>query len=274
MRLASILTAIAMAATITRPGAAAPPVAFETHVLLRVEALTIENGSTKTAATGNETEIGPAKPGTIDLIVPWGESPGSVTLHLVVGLAAPTPDGESVLHLASSVARPGRSPVAASRELSLSDGGSGLFEVYGEGERRLLLTVHSESVLRAVVRRWAEMGAPVRFVLAVLRVDGERTGLLETNELNTFVGQSVEYSFRRGEGDGMETVRLNLTPVVVSGGVLTIDAEIDGVLPGAAGTALVSHRERIVASRNATSRLSATTGTPPAGYQFQVTPDF
>jgi hypothetical protein len=114
----------------------------------------------------------------------------------------------------------------------------------------------------------------VRFLIAVLRVDGERTLPLETDDLHTFVGQSVEYSFRQGQDAGLEAVRLTLLPVSVSGDLLTIDAEISGALPGADGTTLVSRRERIVASRRATSRLAATAGTPPAGYQFQVTPEF
>jgi len=55
---------------------------------------------------------------------------------------------------------------------------------------------------------------------------------------------------------------------------VTIEADISGALPSVGGTVLVSRRERIVASRRATSQLTATTGTPPAGYRFQVTPDF
>jgi len=62
--------------------------------------------------------------------------------------------------------------------------------------------------------------------------------------------------------------------VSISGDVVTIEAEISGALPGEGGTVLVSHNEKIAASRQATSRLSATTGTPPSGYRFQVTPDF
>jgi hypothetical protein len=114
----------------------------------------------------------------------------------------------------------------------------------------------------------------VRFVIAVERVDGDRIVLLETNELHTFVGQSVEYSFRQGQDERLEAVRLSVLPVAISGDLVTIEAEISGALPGAGGTALISHQERIVASRRATSRLSATTGTPPAGYRFQVTPEF
>jgi len=125
-----------------------------------------------------------------------------------------------------------------------------------------------------MVRPPASVGAPVKFLIAVERVDGERIVLLETNELNTFVGQSVEYSFRLGQDEGLEAVRLALLPTATSGELVTIDAEISGALPGPGGTVLLSHRERIVASKRATSRVSATTGTPPAGYRFQVTPDF
>jgi hypothetical protein len=97
---------------------------------------------------------------------------------------------------------------------------------------------------------------------------------LETNELHTFVGQSVEYSFRMGQDAGLEAVRLSVLPVSISGDVVTIDAEISGALPGADGTVLSSRKQRIVASRGATSPITATAGTPPAGYRFQVTPDF
>jgi hypothetical protein len=136
------------------------------------------------------------------------------------------------------------------------------------------LTLHGEQVRRAVVRPLATIGAPVRFTIAVERVDGESIALLETNDLHTFVGQSVEYSFRQGQNEGLEAVRLSLLPVSLSGDTVTIDAEITGALPGAGGTSLANRTERIVASRRATCRVTATAGTPPAGYQFQVTPDF
>ena len=74
--------------------------------------------------------------------------------------------------------------------------------------------------------------------------------------------------------EGLEAVRLSLLPASISGELVTIDAEITGALPGGAGTTLLSRRERIVASKRATSSLSATAGTPPAGYRFQVTPEF
>jgi hypothetical protein len=269
-----LVVALALSFSGIPSGNATPQVALETHVVLKIEAMTVEGGRSKAAGTPQEMEIGPSRPASVDLVVPWGTDRATVTVHFEARLTSLTPDGEAVLLCECSTTRAGRAPVVASREIRLADEGSGLFEVFGEGERRLLLTLHAEQAGRAVVRPPASVGAPVRFEVAVERVDGERIVLLETNELHTFVGESVEYSFRQGQGDGLEAVRLTLLPVAVSGDLVTIDAEIAGALPGAGGTALVSHTERIVASRRSTSRVTATTGTPPAGYRFQVTPDF
>jgi hypothetical protein len=274
VKLLSAAVALALAVVASLEATATSPVALETHVLLKVQAVTVEHGRSQSAGGPESAEIGPGVPGTIDLAVPWGADGASVAVHLTATLVSSTPNGESVLEVESSAGWTGRPPVVASRRIELADEGSSLFEVFGEGERRLLLTLQGESVPRAVVRPRPVIGAPVRFTVAVLRVDGDRVVELETNELHTFVGQAVEYSFKRGQGDALESVRLSVLPVSISGDVVTIDAEIGGALPGATGTVLVNHHERIVASRQSTSRLLAATGNPPAGYQFQVTPDF
>jgi len=272
LRIILIASAIALAAV--PAGRSASPITVETHVTLRVEALTVDRGRSKSTGIVRESEVGPAMPATFELTVPWGPGKATVGVRLEASLTAITPNGEAVLQLAAEAAGPDGKPVRASRELRLAEEGSGLFEVFGDGERRLLLTLQSEQVARAVVRKAANVGAPVEFSIAIERVDGDRVVLLETNELHTFVGQAVEYSFRFGQDEELQAVRLSVLPVSISGDVVTIDAEISGALPGAGGTVLVSHNERIVASRQATSRLSATTGNPPAGYRFQVTPDF
>ena len=268
------LLALALSTAFLPLGRAAPSVAIETHVVLTIDAMTVEDGRSKTAGRSQEVEVGPFQPATVDFSVSWGPDAVGLSVHFETRLTSVTPDGEAVLVCESSVSRAGRPAVRSSREIRLADEGSGLFEVYGDGGRRLLLTLRAEQVTRAVVRPPATVGAPVRFLVAIERVDGERIVLLETNELNTFVGQSVEYSFRQGQDQGLETVRLALLPTATSGDLVTIEADISGALPGAGGTVLVSHRERIVASKRATSRLAATTGTPPVGYRFQVTPDF
>ncbi len=266
--------ALAFALPWISSGNATPPVAVETHVLLRIGALTVEHGQSKPTGITREGETGPSQPAAVDFVVPWRTDGASVSVHVEARLRSFAPSGEAILFCTSSATLSGSKPVAASREIRLADEGSGLFEVFGDAERRIVLTLHGEKAERVVVRPLAALGAPVRFLIAVERVDGERIVLLETDELNTFVGQSVEYSFRQGQDAGLEAVRLTLLPVAVSGDLLTIDADISGALPGADGTTLASHNERIVASRRATSRLTATTGTPPAGYRFQVTPEF
>lgn len=262
-------------ATVSTPTAlAAPSVAMETHVVLTVDAMTLEAGRSNAAGQSLEFEVAPLKPGTVDLQLSWGPERRAMRVRFEARLISVSPDGEAVLSCEASVTSEGRAPVRSSREIRLADGGSGLFEVYGEDQRRLLLTFRGDLVTRAVVRPPSSIGDPVRFHVGVWRVDGENAVLLETNELNTFVGQSVEYSFRFGQDEGLQAVRLTLLPTTTSGDLVTIDADIGGALPGPGGTVLVSHRERIIASRGATSRVSATTGTPPAGYRFQVTPEF
>lgn len=269
-----LVVAAAVALSVARAGRAVPSVQIETRVHLGVGAVTVEDGKTKPAGRRQQAEIGPSTPGTVEFEVPWRPDGEPVKVRLTVRLTSITPGGEAVLMCESLAALSGSKPVAAAREIRLADEGSGLFEVFGDGPRRILLTLQGEQVQRAVVRPPATVGAPVRFTIGIERVDGERIELLETNQLHTFVGQSVEYSFHLGQGAGVEAVRLTVLPVSIAGDIVTIDADISGALPGTGGTTLLSHRERIVASRQATSRLQATAGTPPAGYQFQVTPDF
>ena len=268
------LLGLLLATASVTAGRAAPSVVMETHVVLTIEAMTLEAGRSNAAGKSLEVEIAPLKPATGDLAISWGPKRRAMRVRFEARLVAVGADGEAVLSCEASVTSAGVAPVRSSREIRLTDGGSGLFEVYGEDGRRLLLTLRGDLVTRAVVRPPSSTGDPVRFLVGVLRVDGDRDVLLETNELNTFVGQSVEYSFRFGQDEGLQAVRLTLLPTARSGDLVTIDADISGALPGPGGTVLVSHRERIVASRGATSRVSATTGTPPSGYRFQVTPEF
>ena len=254
--------------------AAAASVSFETHVSLHVEALVVEKGRAVPAGTSAEVEAGPGAPAVFSMAVPWKKDDAGVRLQLEARLSPPSPTGESVVWLESTASLAGTEPSRASRSISFVEEGTGLFEVFADGPRRLVLAIRGEQVARPVVRRTVTLGDPVRFLVSVERVDGERSVPLETDELHTFVGQAVEYSFRFGEGDGLQSIRLSLLPIAASGDILTIDAEIGGALPGPGGIVLVHRTERIVASRLATSSVAATTGTPAAGYRFQVTPDF
>lgn len=256
------------------PVVALPPVTVETHVVVRVRALVVEGDTTRPVGDAASGEAGPDVPARMDFRVPWGSAGATAEVHLEATLLAAPETGDALVRCTARTTPPGGSTRVASRDLRLGEDGSELFEIFGEGGRRILLGLSGEKVERAVVHRFPPVGDPVRFLVGVERVDGKSAVLLETNELHTYVGQSVEYSFRRGRDAGLESVRLDILPVSIAGDVITLDASVSGTLPGPGGPSLLSHHERIVASRRATSTLTATAGKPPAGYRFQVTPDF
>jgi hypothetical protein len=268
------IAAAAIAGSWGLPSRAIAPVALETRVLLRVEAITVDGDRSRATGAVGSVEAGPAGPVSLDLKVPWGAGGASVAVRLVVTLGSVDPDGGVTLRCASTATTAGGPPERAARDLRLADEGTGLFEVFGEGDRRLLLTLQGERVERPVVRGAPAPGEPVKFTIAVEGIAGERSEILQTNEVRSFVGQSVEYSFQLGPADGRESIRLVLLPVSITGDLITIQVDISGVLPSPDGPAMLSRTERIVASRGTTSKVAATVGQPPSGYRFQVTPDF
>lgn len=201
---------------------------------------------------------------------PPGSWPGG-TLRLSVRLDRIL-DDEATLDLDVEVAPARRTPVRASRRFTLREGGSEITEVFGEGERRLLLSIRGEAGTRPVVRRLASVGEPVLLRVEIERVEGERSVALETNDLHTFVGEPVEYSFDFGGED--ERMRLVLTPLSISGSIAQVRAQVSGRLPGGAGPIVLSRDHRFAASRGATSSVEVVAGDPPAGYRFRITPEF
>jgi hypothetical protein len=244
----------------------------ERHVLLSVDALIVEPSRDTRRIEALSLEIGPDSAEKASLHVPWGRGGARASIDFTAELTGVPADGVPALRCAATVARPGRQPLHSERRVEAE--ATALFEILEENGRRIVLALRTEPVDRPVVHRLAKVGDPVRFRVDVERVDGDRAVLLETNHLNTFVGQSVTYSFRLGRDAALQDVRLDLLPLFVSGDLVTIQAGITGALPGDGVTSLLSRQERIVASRLATSTVSATTGTPPSGYRFQVTPDF
>ena len=120
----------------------------------------------------------------------------------------------------------------------------------------------------------AGTGEPVAFRLEVDVVRSDRVVPVETNHLQTLMGQPVEYSFRRGRGDGLQSVRLELTPVGRVGELLEVAIDISGSLPGSDRRLLLGRNETLFSSRGVTSTVTVTNGTPPTGYRFRITPDF
>lgn len=255
------------------PTVALPPVVVEHRVVLTIEPFLVERGKTRPAAEKVGLEVGPDSPRSAEVSFPWGRGL-SGRLKIEARLVDVPEDGPARVQCAATVVLPGKAPARSTRDVALEDGSSTFYDVYEEEGRRLVLSVRSERLDRPVVLSSMHVGEPVRFLVAIERVDGDRTVLLETNQLSTFVGQSVQYAFRRGAEESLEAVTLDLLPVSITGDLVTIQADVSGALPGSDGASLLSRHERIIASRRATSALAATSGTPPAGYRFQVTPDF
>lgn len=162
----------------------------------------------------------------------------------------------------------------ASRVLNLQSGSTSLFEVHRVGDERLTLAITVERKLRRLVPHRPSAGVPLTFKLEVEGVRGEEAFPLETNHLQTFLGEPVEYAFRRGEGDAAEAVTLMLTPILKEGDVIELRVDVSGSLPGGDRRLVLSRGDVLLTSRGATSTLGVTAGDPPAGYRFRITPDF
>jgi len=253
---------------------AGPSIQEEARIALEIDAVLVETDGGRSIGT-REVEIPRAGRGEVDLAVPWPESAGGPgSLHLeATGAARPEGEPQEVRLKAVLSLRSGRT-VTAERVLSLGEGGASLFEVFGEERTRLVLAVRGERVTRPVLRESLGVGTPVRFHLVVERVDGERSIAVETNDLSSFLGEQVEYSFRRGEGATAESVRLVLTVENIVGDMAEVETDVSASLPGASAPILMSHQDRLFATRGAVSTITVVNGEPAAGYRFLVTPQF
>lgn len=211
---------------------------------------------------------------TADAVLDWPPGHGPSRLALTARLAEPSADGEQVLDVTARLTLPGGAPVQATRSLRFAERTTSLFEVYRSGDDTLTLALEAEAV---VLRRYDSRptpGAPVRFHLEIERVLDGRPVLLESNDLDTFVGEPVSYSFRLGGDPDSERAKLTLKPLRVVGAMVEIETEVGGALSSAAELAVIGRTERILASRDTTSTLALETGTPPVGYRFRITPRF
>jgi hypothetical protein len=108
--------------------------------------------------------------------------------------------------------------------------------------------------------QWVERGQPVT---------------LETNTLNSFVGQPVSYAFRLGATGEAEALSLKLHPARRVGEALRVEVDVSGTLPGSDGDLqVVARKEQWFSTSGAPSTLSLAEGDPPTGFRFLVTPSF
>jgi len=209
-----------------------------------------------------------------EALLDWPAGRGPARLELVARAVEASGEGEQVLEVLARLTLADGTLVQAARTLRFTQRATSLFEVYRAEEETLTVALEAEV---EVVKRFTAPpipGAVVRFHLEIERVLDGRVIPLESNDLDTFVGEPVSYSFRLGDRPESESARLTLRPLRVVGTVVEIEAELGGALASAGDLAVIGRTERILASRDATSTLALETGTPPVGYRFRITPRF
>jgi hypothetical protein len=157
--------------------------------------------------------------------------------------------------------------------VTFEDDRSQLLEVFARDRLHLTLVLRAERVARPVVARPAP-GRKIDFHLAVEKLVEGQAVPLETNDLETLVGESVEYSFRRGEGETLETLRLFLKPLRITGELVEVEVAFEGSLHGPGPPLFLSRRETLWTSRHTVTLFDAAGGKPPTGYRFRILPRF
>jgi hypothetical protein len=256
------------------PAAAAPyPVTMEPELRLSVRPVVVDGGDNRTFES-RTVEIRQDGGGSLRLELAWPDpdAPSRVDLHFT---GAPSSEGrEHTVRIQSAVSVAGEADVIVDRQIALEEGALRFVEVYARGGRHMTLALTVESVLRPVVLKPSGKELPVRFRLEVHRVTSQGVVPLETDTLHTLIGQQVSYSFRRGDGDSLETVRLDLTPLKIRGDLLEVRFELRGEIRTASSPLYLSRSETLFTGRSTVSEFQATSGEPPLGYLFTVSPLF
>jgi len=221
-------------------------------------------------------EVPPGDTGRVRFRVAWPEPEPLVDVELRARQGEAPAGWYLGVSLDAKVSTSDGRELRAQRSVGVSDGTTLLFEVLRENDQPLTLAIQASVTTDLVISRAqaAAVGAPVQFLLEIQRVERGETISLETNELNTLVGEATSYSFRLNRNNATEAVEVVLTPLRLAGEIVEIDVEISGMLPGNDALNVLGRQERWVASRNVTSILAIESGNPPSGYRFLVTPRF
>jgi hypothetical protein len=224
---------------------------------------------------GISVVVDESSPAEIDLQVLWPDSvaPCRVRIRAERGLTA----SGHLVRLESEVRLPGETaPLRAAREIIFSsETTTALFEVARHENRVLTLALTGEltRVIEYVPR--PVVGAPVLFLLDIEWVEDGDAQILETNRLNTFIGQSVGYSFQLGESGQAASLSIRLLPIQIVGNTVRLEVDVSGTLPDPeGGVVVVSRKEQWLSTRGTTTAFDLASGEPPTGFRFLVRPRF
>jgi len=181
---------------------------------------------------------------------------------------------EHVIDLSADIVLSDGREVHASRTIRVSEPATTLFEVFSQDERALTLALQTEIATETVIPSAPTVGRRVLLELEIQRVIEGRAISLERNQLNTFEGEQVSYSFKLGESGVADAMLVRLRPMGITGSLTRIEIEVSGSLPSESGTNVIDRREVWMTSRDSTSTFAVETGDPPTGYRFLVTPRF
>lgn len=257
-----------------------PPAASMPHVRLVEEDLVLLTVRPMNAAMAPGSvlpaeEIELEDRGTeISYLLAWPTAEERTEVVLRASPRPPRSGARHVVALESLVKLPDGRKVRSKREMVFDDSYTSLFEVFRERERTLVLAVRAEHYRDTRLTVLREAGEPIQFQLEIQRVEDDRSVSLETNRMNTFVGDPVAYSFQIGEHGEGESLRIRLTPQKLYGDLAQIEVDISGMLPDGEKTSMISRTENWMTTRGATSSLSVAVGEPAVGFKFLVTPWF
>lgn len=266
---AGLLAALAATASTAGPGVG---VQERRGVALRVRPLTAP--AVAPPPGGNfEMDLDAGRSASLAFAVRWPDE-DSTTSVAILAITRPPQGAANAVRLEATVALPGGERHTASRDLVFDESATVLFEVARSDERSLTLAIEAEEVRETVFSARPTAGDPVVLNVEVAWQENGQSTSLETNRLSTFVGEEVSYAFRLGETGSAEALEVRLKPLGVFGDVLQLRAEISGSIPRNGKLEVLSRSEQWMVSRGESSALDVTTGDPPVGFRFVVTPRF
>ncbi len=219
-------------------------------------------------------EVEPNVGGRARFDLVWPDPGSSCRVEITAEERPPRPGVPHVVHVEALVTRPGGTTTRASRELQLHDASTTLFEVLRVDGRALTLAIEAEVEKRTVFSTTPSAGIPVHLLLDIQWIEGGEATSLETNSLQTFLGEPVGYSFRLGPAGQAESAEIRLTPLRLFGDVLSLEVEVSGTLPDGEQMALQSRKKQWLTSAGSTSSMDLLTGDSTRGFRFKVTPRF